>query len=92
MHPAIAASATKPTTTPAAIPAVFGCDEGAAEGEWVLELELTGALLAVTTTVCPACVTTEAEGDPVVDEGFAVDLATVEEEVSDEAAAAFGTS
>jgi len=82
--PAIAAMATIPMTTPAAIPALFGpedddfCEAPVAE------------LLAVTTTVCPPIVTTDGEA-VLVDVGFAVALAAAADDVSDGEAPAFAT-
>jgi len=81
--PAIAAAATTPTTTPAAMPALLGPD-------FLLptiaaaELDAAAALDACTVTVSPPTVTTDGVAD-VVDVG-----ATDEEELAAPDASAFG--
>jgi len=71
--PAIAAMATRPTTTPAAMPALLGpldFDDESAADEFA-------ELLAVTTMVCPPTVTTDGLAEVVdegVDDGFAEDV------------------
>lgn len=60
MPPPMAAMATMPTTTPAAMPALFGPPDALAEP------------VAVTTTVCPPTVTTDGFADVVAD-GFVAD-------------------
>lgn len=86
--PAIAAIATMPITTPAAIPALLGPEEDLdSDAEEVPVAELA----AVTTTVCPPTVTTDAVAVPVA-VAFPVALAVAEDDVSDAEASAFVTS
>lgn len=87
--PAIAAIATMPITTPAAMPALLGPEE---DDELDAVEEPVAWLLAVTTTVCPPTVTTDGEADAVV-EGLPVALAAEDEEdVSDAEGSALVTS
>lgn len=89
--PAIAAIATMPITTPAAIPALFGPEEEAEDEDFSAEEVPVEELLAVTTTVCPPTVTTDGV-DVLVADDFPVALAVAADDVSDAAASAFVTS
>jgi hypothetical protein len=67
----MAARTTIPITTPAAIPALLGPDE---EFEFEAAAVPVAELLAVTTTVCPPTVTTDAVAE-VVDDPVALPAA-----------------
>lgn len=73
--PAMAARTTIPITTPAAIPALLGPEEDFEPACSALPVE---ELLAVTTTVCPPTVTTDAVAE-VVDDPVALVLGAVVE-------------
>lgn len=86
--PAIAAIATMPITTPAAIPALLGPEEDEIFSAEEVPVE---ELLAVTTTVCPPTVTTDGLA-VLVAVDFPVALAVVADDVSDAEASALVTS
>lgn len=87
--PAMAAIATMPITTPAAIPALFGPEEDL-DSDSDAEVPVD-ELLAVTTTVCPPIVTTDGVA-VLVAVDFPVALAVAADDVSDAEASAFVTS
>lgn len=78
--PATAAMATTPTTTPAAMPAVFGLLDD--ELELLLLLLLVAVGPAVTIMVCPPTVTTDACADLVALELEAAALVDVAADVN----------